>query len=222
VLGKVAGAAIAVLAVSAASVMWRIPQAYGPQAVLAVYVTSLVLLAIGGLVVFRLIVRRCCRRQRRLTPFPFFLQLLLWGHFMAFPCIYNPFSWAWSQPDASQCMSILAIIGWSLVWIGLLTTGIAMGTLGLPRSFGQGSRRVQVSGLYRVTRNPQLLGGLLLVIGYAVLWPSWYALGWVALYAFLAHMMVLTEEDFLLQIHGEHFREYCRRVPRYIGITTKS
>ena len=74
------------------------------------------------------------------------------------------------------------------------------------------------SGPYRVTRNPQLVGGSLLVIGVVVLWPSCCALGWVVLYGVVAHMMVLTEEEHLRDVFGEEYERYCGRVPRYLGI----
>jgi protein-S-isoprenylcysteine O-methyltransferase Ste14 len=90
-IGRVAGAVIAVLAVTAASYLWRIPQAYLPQLVPVVYGVSGILMLFAGYIVFRRIVRRVYDRQHRLTPFPLFLQLLIWGMFLAFPYIYNPF-----------------------------------------------------------------------------------------------------------------------------------
>jgi len=56
----------------------------------------------------------------------------------------------------------------------------------------------------------------MMVIGVAVLWPSWYALGWVLLAA-VFHIMVLTEEENLRNVYGEEYTQYCKRVPRYIG-----
>jgi protein-S-isoprenylcysteine O-methyltransferase Ste14 len=59
------------------------------------------------------------------------------------------------------------------------------------------------------------------VIGIALLWPSWYALGWVALGAVIAHMMVLTEEEHLRRTLGESYLAYCQNVPRYVGLTKR-
>lgn len=56
----------------------------------------------------------------------------------------------------------------------------------------------------------------MMVIGVAILWPSWYALGWVILAAGF-HMMVLTEEENLRNVYGEEYTQYCKRVPRYLG-----
>jgi quinol-cytochrome oxidoreductase complex cytochrome b subunit len=64
----------------------------------------------------------------------------------------------------------------------------------------------------------QFVGGALLVAGSAMLWPSWYALGWVVLYAVVAHTMVLTEEEHLGKVYSEEYLRYCKRTPRYIGL----
>lgn len=66
------------------------------------------------------------------------------------------------------------------------------------------------------SRNPQLLGGFLAVIGVVVLWPSLYALGWAAMYGIMGHWMVLAEEEHLRK-QNEGYERYCRRVPRYFG-----
>jgi hypothetical protein len=58
----------------------------------------------------------------------------------------------------------------------------------------------------------------LAMIGNAILWPSWYNMGAVALYAAIIQIMVLTEEEHLLDSYGEEYRRYCRRIPRYLGL----
>lgn len=221
-IGQLVGAVIAASAVTAASYIWRLPQAHSPKAVLAVYVVSAILMVIGAFIIFRRIVRHGYEQNRRLTPLPFFLQLLIWGMFFAFPCIYNPFNWAWSQSSVSQAIPILGGIGWTFVWIGLLTLVIAVASLGLLRSCGQAINKLEMSGLYRVTRNPQLMGGVLIIVGYTALWPSWYALGWVVLYVIMGQMMVLTEEKHLHAVHGEGYAQYCKRVPRYLGFPRRA
>ena len=115
---------------------------------------------------------------------------------------------------------IPALFGLGLGWQTWRDGTVAW--LGLSRSFGQKGKKLELSGPFRVTRNPRLLGGVLLVIGYVVHWPSWYALGWLVLFAAMMHMMVLTEEEHLHYIHVEEFERYCQRVPRYLGILRRS
>jgi protein-S-isoprenylcysteine O-methyltransferase Ste14 len=45
-----------------------------------------------------------------------------------------------------------------------------------------------------------------------------YALGWIVLEGFVAHMMVLTEEEHLLEVYGGEYARFCERVPRYLGL----
>jgi protein-S-isoprenylcysteine O-methyltransferase Ste14 len=222
IIGQVLGGVIAALAVTVASYIWRLPQTHSPQAVLVVYVVSVILLFVGAHVIFRRVVRRGYEQNHRLTLLPSFLQLLIWGLFFAFPCIYNPINWAWSQSYTSQVVPIIGSVGWACVWIGLASMLGAIAWLGLPRSFGQKGEKLVSSGPYRVTRNPQVMGGALLIVGYIVLWPSWFALGWLVLFAFMSRMMILTEEEYLRRIHGEDYEKYCKQVPRYLGFPRKS
>ncbi|NCF69480.1 MAG: hypothetical protein GWP61_26305 [Chloroflexi bacterium] len=72
----------------------------------------------------------------------------------------------------------------------ILGFAVAFGTMfwfGLRRAFGFKSNGLICSGPYRYSRNPQILGGYLLVIGVSLQRPSLYALLWTALYAIIGH-----------------------------------
>jgi protein-S-isoprenylcysteine O-methyltransferase Ste14 len=103
---------------------------------------------------------------------------------------------------------------------GLLVIAIGMVQLGLRNIFGQGSKNLKQTGFYGFSRNPQILGCWLYVIGFTVLWPSWYTLGWACLFVIIAHVMVLTEEEYLHQIFGETYQHYTDHVPRYLSLRT--
>jgi len=222
VFGHIAGLVIAVPAVTTAAYLWQIPQAWGRWAVLLTYSISILLMFAGAWIIFRRIVRRDYKQNGKLTPGPFFPQLLIWGLFFAFPCIYSPIDWAWSQSEISRNIPALGSIGWACVSIGLVAVAGSMTWLGVSASFGQKGKKLERSGPYRLTRNPQLTGGALLVSGYAMLWPSWLALGLLALFAAMAHWMVLGEEEHLRDLYGDEFEQYCRRVPRYLGSAGRS
>jgi protein-S-isoprenylcysteine O-methyltransferase Ste14 len=53
-------------------------------------------------------------------------------------------------------------------------------------------------------------------------WPSWYAAGWVLMYAVISHWMVITEEEHLQAIFGEEYAAYQKAVPRYIVPTRQA
>ena len=184
---QIAGMVVCLLAVTAAAYLW---QAVRKRTILITYSISLLLMFLGAWIIFRGIVRRGYKQNGRLTPLPFFLQILAWGLFFAFPCIYNPMGWALSAARWSGWASPAPSVKRDAAWNPA------------DRSF---------------TRNPQLMGGALLVVGYILLWPSWYALGWLALFATMAHLMILAEEEYLFSIYGEEYERYCKRVPRYFG-----
>jgi protein-S-isoprenylcysteine O-methyltransferase Ste14 len=221
VIGQIAGVAATVLAVTAAAYLWQMPQAHGQQAIVITYSISILLMFAAVWVIFRRIVRRDYRQNGRLTPIPVFLQLLIWGLYFAFPCIYNPIEWAWTQSEVSFVIPILGKTGWACVWTGLIIILGAFAWLGLPRSFGQKARKLETSGPYCLTRNPQIVGGAILVIGCVLLWPSWYMMGWLALFAAMTHLMVLAEEEHLHKAYGEEYERYCKQVPRYLGFSKK-
>ena len=101
--------------------------------------------------------------------------------------------------------------------VGIVFGLAAMASLGFRRSCGQEENELKQTGLYGLTRNPQIVAFFPLILGIALRWPSWYALGWMVLWAAMIHMMVLTEEEHLRDVFGEEYRQYCKRVPRYIG-----
>ena len=188
----------------------------------AVTIISAFLLVIAASLVFRIFVRRDYQRKGRLTLLSGFLELLIWALYMGFPYIYNPPEWAWFWSRDVPVDTPLRVIGVICIVLGL---ALAFGTMfwfGLRRAFGLEVNALKQTGPYRVTRNPQIVGGSLLVIGSAVLWPSWYALGWVVLYAVVAHMMVFTEEEHLRAVFGQEYERYCERVPRYLGFPRRT
>lgn len=72
------------------------------------------------------------------------------------------------------------------------------------------------NGIYGRTRNPYFVAYLLLFAAYIALLQSGTLLllamgGWA-----LIHRMIRKEEQHLENIHGDSYRRYCARVPRYL------
>lgn len=184
--------------------------------VLFEYLSAAFLLVLVAYLVFRVLVLRDYHRYARLTPLTSFLELAVWLSYVFFPHIYNPPDWwlVWfaKTPDSS----IHKFTGTLLVALGMIIALVAMAKLGLRTTMGNKQGILQQAGLYSVSRNPQLVGGGLAALGVTILWPSWYALGWLALYGVIGHLMVLAEEEHLRSTLGESYLEYCERVPRYV------
>lgn len=180
--------------------------------VLVMYLVAAVLLLATAGVVFRLFVRRDYRRKGRLTALSSMLETVVFFAYGGFPSIYLASDWpaVYVHPILKGVALLLVAVGLGIVLVGIVKLGIL-------RSLGQGKSELKQSGMYRLSRNPQALGCALYVIGFAVLWPSWYAVGWALMYAPIIHMMVLAEEEYLRGVHSEAYDRYCERVPRYLG-----
>jgi protein-S-isoprenylcysteine O-methyltransferase Ste14 len=172
----------------------------------------------SALLVFRVIVRNDYRRHGRLTPVSSVLESIFWGPAFAFPYLYNPPSWPsfWNW-DAGLDHRV-QVGGSALVILGLICVAGTMGQLGLRRSLGERVDTLRVTGLYGISRNPQVVCGYLIIVGIALRWPSWYAVGWVGLMWLALHMMVITEEEHLRAVFGSEYAAYCERVPRTLRL----
>ena len=76
--------------------------------------------------------------------------------------------------------------------------------------------RIVDSGPYRWVRNPMYLGHLIFFAGLALSLGSWIAFGVLVFHVFWFDRRVRQDEERLAQIFGEPYREYCRRVKRWI------
>jgi protein-S-isoprenylcysteine O-methyltransferase Ste14 len=184
------------------------------------YLVSLAVLLAAGLALFRGPVRSDYRTYGRLRTLTGWLEWALALAIFAFPYLFNPPCWAlvWSCPASGPAWA--RIVGLALIAVGALLSFGSMAWLGLRRSTGLQVNGVFDRGLYRWTRNPQVLFGIGMILGVVCLWPSAYALGWLIAAMLLFHTMVLTEEEHLRRVHGDAYRDYCRRVPRYLGQAT--
>lgn len=103
----------------------------------------------------------------------------------------------------------------------LMIAGLSVVLLSMPflgrKSFGAEVGQLHAKGIYRFSRNPQLVGGFF-IVGYVLLWPSWTGALWAALWLPVSYVMVRTEEEHLASVFGTEYEEYCRRTPRYIGV----
>lgn len=178
-----------------------------------VYGLSSFLLLAAAFIVFRVFVRRDYQHKGRLTLLSAILQWVIFGLWFIFAFYDAPSDWP--PPGVNM---VITTIGLILLVIGIPGMFIIMGTLGFRRSSGVKVNGLVQSGLYRWTRNPQLVIGGIGVVGYAMVLQSWHALGLVVLFAVTAHLMVLTEEEHLRKVFGEEYAHYCARVPRYLGL----
>jgi protein-S-isoprenylcysteine O-methyltransferase Ste14 len=71
-------------------------------------------------------------------------------------------------------------------------------------------------GPYRWVRNPMYLGHLIFLGGIAVTLASWIAAAVFAFHIVWFHRRVREDEARLEALFGEPYRDYCRRVKRWV------
>lgn len=83
--------------------------------------------------------------------------------------------------------------------------------------FGMAAGKLTVSGPYRWSRNPQYVGWLLFLLGFALNDWSLWCLAVLLVEATSLHLLILVEEEHLRRVFGERYAAFCDRVPRYAG-----
>jgi len=184
---------------------------------LIIYLISYVFVLFFGFIILRYLVPYEYQKFSKLSHLTTIIQALLFFIYGGFPYVYLDNSW----PEVSVTQ-FFHVIGILFIFAGLGSLFYGMVKLGVIRSIGQGRSQLVKSGIYSNTRNPQAIACGVYVIGFFVLWPSWYAAGWVLLYFILIQMMVLSEEKHLSRVYGQEYEMYCKNVPRYLGKFTKA
>jgi len=177
-----------------------------------IYLISTALLLVLAYFIFNRIVPRDYLQKGRLGRLSAFLQLLIFAAFFCFPYLYLPAEWAWDWMPNGTWNRLAALV---LVCLGMI---VAFGTMiwfGMARAIGSKVEGLVKSGPYRYSRNPQMVGGWLMVVGVFVYQPSLYSLGWMFIWAIIGHWMVTNEEIHLHRQFGEDFNRYCVTTPRY-------
>ena len=121
-----------------------------------------------------------------------------------------------SEPGWRALGALPILIGLALM-LWCVANFVVVGE-GTPAPF-DAPRRLVVSGPYRHVRNPMYVGGLLFLVGYALLFAEfspvllWYAVGLIV----AVNLFILAYEEPTLRrkFNGE-YREYCRNVRRWI------
>jgi protein-S-isoprenylcysteine O-methyltransferase Ste14 len=117
----------------------------------------------------------------------------------------------------------LACHHWTRLLIGALLMGCggfalwAYLTLGAHASSGLGSELV-TTGPYRYSRNPQYVGTIPTVLGWAILCDSVLALVAALLVSAWFVLVPLAEEPWCREHLGAAYEAYAARVPRFFGL----
>lgn len=76
-------------------------------------------------------------------------------------------------------------------------------------------------GLYKISRHPQILMLFISSFGICIAIASWLALLILIISKFFGHFRTLAEEETCLEQYGDSYRNYMKRIPRYLLIKTR-
>jgi len=189
---------------------------------LEIYIVLAILLLFLAYIVFRHMVRRDYHDRGQLGTLASILQLVIFLLYFSFPYLYNPPEWAWFWRSSSSAPLALHLLGFGLICLGFISAFGTMAWFGLGKAFGVIVKGINTRGPYQFSRNPQILGGYLMVLGTVLQRPSLYAAAWLVMYGLISHWMVITEEEHLSRIFEDEYQKYCSEVPRYLGVPKKA
>jgi len=166
--------------------------------------------------VFRVIVRRDYLNKQRLSRSSGLLEVLVFAVHANLMYLFIPAKWP-NLPQLPENL-IANILSFIVFCSGLIILLISWFNLGTETSFGHGKNELNTSGIYRYSRNPQLLGYGILLFSFVIIYFSWYSVGWMLLYLVASYFMVKSEEEFLTRRYGEGYISYCSDVPRTVKL----
>jgi protein-S-isoprenylcysteine O-methyltransferase Ste14 len=183
--------------------------------VIKFFLYSIILLLISFLV-FRIVVRNDYLRKLKLSPFSYSLEALVFVLHANFIYLFIPLKWPYLPPlPENITLKVISIV---VICISLLIIVIAWIGLGSGPSFGLDKNKLNTGGIYRYSRNPQLIGYGMFLLVFVLLFSSWYSLGWFITYLILSYFMIRSEEEFLELKYAEEYEKYCSAVPRIIKL----
>ena len=131
--------------------------------------------------------------------------------------VYELVSILWGINKASENMRIAGLI---IATVGVMIFGLSVYTIrdswraGIPES----DRTKMVSeGIYSISRNPAFCGFDLTYIGILLMFFNIPLLAFTCFAIFTLHLQILQEEKYMEKVFGIEYREYRRKVFRYLG-----
>ena len=180
------------------------------------YLVSSAILILFSFLVFRIVVRNDYLKKSKLSPLSYFLEFVVFAVHANLMYLFIPVKWP-DLPSLPEDLT-LKILFLVILCLGLVILLIAWFGLGSKRSFGQDKNKLNTSGIYKYSRNPQLVGYGIILIRFALLYISWYSLGWFVQYLIISYLMIGSEEEFLNLRYGKEYEKYFSDVPRVIKL----
>ncbi|HEX4779590.1 MAG TPA: isoprenylcysteine carboxylmethyltransferase family protein [Usitatibacter sp.] len=109
----------------------------------------------------------------------------------------------------------LPLLAWGYLqyrWVGNYRARLGGGGPGISIP----PERLVTSGPYRIVRNPMYLGHIIFFVGLAIVLRSWIAAAVLGFHLVWFDRRARADEARLALLFGDAYRDYCRRVKRWI------
>jgi protein-S-isoprenylcysteine O-methyltransferase Ste14 len=180
------------------------------------YLVCSVISLLFSILVFRVIVRNDYLKKSKLSQLSYILEFIVFAAHANLMYLFIPVKWP-DLPSLPEELT-LKLLFLVILSLGLVILIIAWFGLGSGTSFGLDKNKLNTRGIYQYSRNPQLVGYGIILLSFAILFISWYSLGWFLQYIIISYFMIRSEEEFLNLRYGEEYEKYCSTVPRVIKL----
>lgn len=99
---------------------------------------------------------------------------------------------------------------------GIYSTGLLLCAVSIKDFAMPANKEMNDNGIYRFSRNPMYVTYFLIFAGAALLTKSWILFGIVVIFQISAHWVIIAEERWCMEQFGEAYRQYMKKVRRYI------
>lgn len=106
--------------------------------------------------------------------------------------------------------------GYFIPGVGVYLLGYVFYVMALVNYATTEPGRPVVSGVYRLSRNPQQIGMIIMWTGVGMTTGVMLFFALCGMQLVFAYPTFLAQEEFCLERYGEEYREYMRRTPRYL------
>lgn len=105
---------------------------------------------------------------------------------------------------------------WFFAGLGVYILGAVLYAISVINYARPKTSGINTGGLYRVSRNPMYAAYFIYFVGCGVMAQSLILLAVIIIFQISAHFIILSEERWCIEKFGDEYREYMKRVRRYI------
>ncbi|WP_305139910.1 methyltransferase family protein [Thomasclavelia cocleata] len=107
--------------------------------------------------------------------------------------------------------SIYFYLGFACYCLGIALLAISIACFVSPNAEG-----LNINGIYQLSRNPMYVAYFICFMGMSLLTQSLLLFGIVIIFQISAHWIILSEERWCVEKFGNSYKEYMKKVRRYI------